>query len=157
MNTTTINPILPAAGVSRNQAKEIREDSYPEINDGTLPNLSRRIGPDICRRPKAAKEALLRCKCNVILSPMNVQTLREHGRVEEHANCIKKQEIAVCGKQEHWRVHTTDMMEEIESEFSLENQRKCSNRRSRHQDEQLGTSDHHQSQSVHRSDHVGIL
>jgi exonuclease III len=46
---------------------------------------------------------------------MNVQTLQELGWAEDLANCMNKQGIAVCGIQEHRRVHTTDMMEEIES------------------------------------------
>ena len=114
-NTTTTNPILPAAGVSRNLAEGIHEDSTFETNDGPLLNQPWRSGPDDPRRPKAAKEAILRCGRKVLLSTMNVQTLRGHGRAEELANCMKKQGIAVCGIQEHRQVHTLDKEKELET------------------------------------------
>ena len=115
-NTTTItNPILPAAGVRRRPAK-VHKAHPTGFYDVAPLNPMGRGEIESCRD---ADGKLLHCRKNLKIAKFNIQTLfvKEVDKIlqktEEMTSNMRKLNIAICGIQEHRRVHTEDREHEI--------------------------------------------
>ena len=97
--TTCTNPILPAAGVRRNQA------AYSGgLLDDWAPNPAQRGRAQSNHSPLS--NAFLRCKRPLIMAPFNANTVREDAWLVELAQCVEERGVEILGVQEPGRVHT---------------------------------------------------
>ena len=104
-DTTYTNPILPAAGVRRNQAADsVAGPLLGGLHDDWAPNPVRRGRVQSDHSPLS--NALLRCKRPLIMATFNANTVREDARLEELAHCVEERGVEILGVQEHRRVHT---------------------------------------------------
>ena len=115
--TTNANPILPAAGVCRkHQARGDGTGLFNRHDDDAPLNPKGRGALDCGTKPKG----ILKCKRPLKVASFNIQTLsaprtsdKEPGlKTEELTYNLRKHNIAICGIQEHRRVH-----QEEEKEF----------------------------------------
>ncbi|XP_029312544.1 craniofacial development protein 2-like [Cottoperca gobio] len=106
-NKVIPNPILPAAGVRRNQAADGGAGPLPggQYDDRTA-NPDVRVLSDHSTRSKA----LLRCRRPFTMGSFNANTVREEGRLEELAHCAEERRVEILGIQEHRRVHSEDQI-----------------------------------------------
>ena len=114
--TTYTNPILPAAGVRRNQAAD--SGAGPPLgglHDDWTPNPTRRGRAQSDHSPLS--NALLRCKRPLIMATFNANTVKEEARLQELAHCVKKRGVEILGVQEHRIVHTAATTQSITAKW----------------------------------------
>ena len=102
-NIRTANPILPVPGVDRNLATISEASRAPgRQNDDVALNRMRRVMSE----DSQGVEALLRCRKQLRIGTLNVNTLRNENRAAELDQCRQAVDIEILGIQEHRLIHT---------------------------------------------------
>ena len=115
MNSTTNSTRVPAPAFS---GPASNHDTQSVINDGPALNLpddgiclmGERALPDGkgASPTKLTSSRIVRCKKRTIISSLNTRTLDPLGRLEELAECSKRQNIDILAVQEHRFHHPKD-------------------------------------------------
>ena len=115
MNSTTNSTRVPAPAFS---GPASNHDTQSVINDGPALNLpddgiclmGGRALPDGkgASPTKLTSSRIIRCKKRTIISFLNTRTLDPLGRLEELAECSKRQNIDILAVQEHRFYHPND-------------------------------------------------